>query len=442
MKAKILFYTFISIVLFNEKVFTQTLEWRQLPGIPTGGRYEDLYFIDANTGWVIEYNKIYKTTNSGDSWVIYFQSGSNRSIGFFDNLTGIVGTLDIVRPLSRTTNGGQNWTIVNGFPSLKPEGVCGISIVDDNTAYIVGTYYDSARAYKTTDKGQNWSLVFNDSSLARSLIDCYFWGQDSGIIAGGYNTTNAFNGNAVILLTTNSGNSWQKVYSSARTKEWCWKINFNRSYSEYFGVASIERSFHNGLSYILKTYDRGLSWTEVPFMAYDQEGIGFVNENTGWVGGYGTNTGNDSNYITTNGGLNWSKAGWGKSMNRMRFINDTLAFASGRNVYKYSKNLVGISYIQTEIPEEFNLYQNYPNPFNPVTLIIYDIPKVENKSQIKTKLTVYDITGREVRELVNVSQSPGQYQVSFDAGYFTSGIYIYKLETESFSVSKKMVLLK
>lgn len=442
MSARILFTLFLLILVRSGICISQTLQWRVVPGIPFSTRYEDLYFTDANTGWIIEYNNIYKTTNSGQSFVSYNHSGSNRSIGFFDSEVGVVGTLDSIRALSRTTNGGVNWSVVTGFPALKPSGVCGISIVNENTAYLVGTYYSNARAYRTTDKGVSWDLVFNDTSLARSLVDCYFWSADSGLIAGGYNTSTIYNGNAVILITTNGGNSWQRVYNSLRTKEWCWKLSFNKSYSRTFGTASIERIPSNGLSYILKTANSGLNWTEIPFMAYDQEGIGFVNENTGWVGGYGTSGGNDTNFVTTDGGLNWTNAGWGTSMNRLRFINDTLAFASGNYFYKYSRDMVGISYVQTEIPYDFQLYQNYPNPFNPITLIKYDIAKAGKDNLTMTKLTVYDITGKEVRVLVNQNLTPGKYQATFDAGYFASGIYIYKLEAENFTESKKMMLLK
>ena len=441
MKAKILIFILIFIIFINENGFTQTLEWRRVPGIPFSGKINDLYFTDANTGWFTIYDMVYKTTDSGDSWIIFSNAGSNRSIGFFDDQTGILGNLDSNNVLRRSTNGGANWTNVTGFPSIKPRGVCGISIVDSNTAYIVGAYTYNARVFKTTDKGLNWSLVFNDTSLARSLVDCYFWSKDSGIVAGGYNVTSFDNGNSVVLLTTNGGINWQQVYKSSRTKEWCWKISFNKSYSKSFGVISIERSVSNGLSYFLKTTNSGYNWTEIPFMVYDQEGIGFLNENTGWIGGYG-NASDNSNYVTTDGGLTWSLAGWGVFMNRIRFINDTLAFAGAGYAFKYSRNIVGIPYVQTEIPTDLNLYQNYPNPFNPITLIKYDIPKVGNNSLTNVKITVFDITGKKIRELVNENLSPGKYQVSFDGGYFTSGIYIYKLETGSFSVSKKMVILK
>jgi len=88
-------------------------------------------------------------------------------------------------------------------------------------------------------------------------------------------------------------------------------------------------------------------------------------------------------------------------------------------------------------PISYNLSQNYPNPFNPVTLINYSIPK----SGFVT-LKVYDLLGKEVASLVNESKSAGNYSVMFNAASLSSGIYLYKLESESFKDTKKMVIIK
>ncbi|HMS66054.1 MAG TPA: YCF48-related protein [Ignavibacteria bacterium] len=431
------FFLFIIILQSNSEIYSQTTQWRELPGVPFSSRYEDVYFIDANTGWTMYYNIVYKTTNGGNNWVSYNQQGSNsnRSIGFFDSEVGLIGQLNLDVPMTRTTNGGVNWTAVNSFPTPKPVGICGISIVNNNTAYACGTYYNNARAYKTTDKGINWSLVFNDTSLARGLVDCYFWSEDSGLVVGRYYSSNVSEPNSVVLITTNSGNTWQRVYKSSRTKEWCWKISFN---SKNFGVVSIERFTANGLSYYLKTTNGGFNWTEYPFFVFDQEGIGFLNENTGWIGGYGGAT-----RETIDGGLNWHTVTYLESVNRIRFINDTLAYAAGRRIFKYSRDPVGISSTSTIVPEKFYLSQNYPNPFNPLTYIKFDLPAVGNNNSIKVVMKVYDALGNEIRELVNNNLNPGSYQVSFDGGYFASGIYYYTFQFNGINAeTKKMLLIK
>jgi hypothetical protein len=90
-----------------------------------------------------------------------------------------------------------------------------------------------------------------------------------------------------------------------------------------------------------------------------------------------------------------------------------------------------------ETPLNFMLSQNYPNPFNPVTSIKYQIASNSN-----VKLVVFDILGKEVITLVNEKQNAGDYEVKFDAGKLSSGIYFYKLTSENFSDVKSMILIK
>lgn len=88
-------------------------------------------------------------------------------------------------------------------------------------------------------------------------------------------------------------------------------------------------------------------------------------------------------------------------------------------------------------PTQFKLAQNFPNPFNPSTLIEYSLP-----AQQKVTLKVYDMLGREVAVLVNGEQAPGSYSVLFNALNLSSGVYFYRLQTESFTDIKKMMLVK
>ncbi len=99
--------------------------------------------------------------------------------------------------------------------------------------------------------------------------------------------------------------------------------------------------------------------------------------------------------------------------------------------------LVGVKRISDEVPGQYSLYQNFPNPFNPSTSIKYDIPKSSN-----VKLVVYDMMGKEVTVLVNEKQQTGIYEVKWDASSYSSGLYFIKIQTESFSETKKMMLVK
>jgi hypothetical protein len=111
---------------------------------------------------------------------------------------------------------------------------------------------------------------------------------------------------------------------------------------------------------------------------------------------------------------------------------------NGYNGY-FAKQILTTTGILTnnEIPSGFSLSQNYPNPFNPVTNIKFSIPV----SGIVT-LKIYDITGKEVAELVNQNMNPGLYTFDFDASNLSSGAYFYKLSANGFTDVKKMMLVK
>jgi hypothetical protein len=111
---------------------------------------------------------------------------------------------------------------------------------------------------------------------------------------------------------------------------------------------------------------------------------------------------------------------------------------------KYQSS-VGILNIGAEVPDKYSLSQNYPNPFNPETKIRFDVPSgfpITTLGNDKVVLKVYDIIGREVRTLVNERLIPGKYEVTFDGSAFVSGVYFYKLSTQRFNETKKMILIK
>jgi hypothetical protein len=88
-------------------------------------------------------------------------------------------------------------------------------------------------------------------------------------------------------------------------------------------------------------------------------------------------------------------------------------------------------------PKEYNLDNNFPNPFNPATIIRYSLP-----AAAFVTLKVYNTIGQEIATLVNQKQESGRYELNFNAEGLTSGIYLYKIQTEKFVQTKKMILMK
>ena len=102
-----------------------------------------------------------------------------------------------------------------------------------------------------------------------------------------------------------------------------------------------------------------------------------------------------------------------------------------------SEIVAAVPLASNELPGTYALSQNYPNPFNPTTTISYQIP-----ANGHVVIKVFDILGRVVTTLVDEYKPSGRYWVKFDASRLSSGIYLYSLRSGSFTVVKKMSLIK
>jgi len=98
---------------------------------------------------------------------------------------------------------------------------------------------------------------------------------------------------------------------------------------------------------------------------------------------------------------------------------------------------IGIQNISSETPSKFSLSQNYPNPFNPTTNIQFSMCNYQFVT-----LKVFDMLGREIATLVNEKLAPGSYKVTFNGMDYSSGVYFYRLTTNNFTDTKRMLLLK
>ncbi len=120
----------------------------------------------------------------------------------------------------------------------------------------------------------------------------------------------------------------------------------------------------------------------------------------------------------------------------LAFWSTSLKYAKINGV-EYGTQITAVDDGSSGKPGSYILYQNYPNPFNPVTNIEYVLP---HPGYVTIK--VFDVLGNEIKSLVNEEKNSGSYKVSFDGSSLASGIYIYVLRTDNFTLSKKMLLIK
>ena len=182
-----------------------------------------------------------------------------------------------------------------------------------------------------------------------------------------------------------------------------------------------------------------------------------------WTSNTETDLGGYKIYYSTDG-VNWNGTGAAEGNSPVAVSKITQTYITGLPVdtkfyfaikaFDVSNNesafsntafatVVNVENTNSGIPTEYALSQNYPNPFNPSTRIRVSIPFESN-----IKIVVYNILGQKVRELVNTTKNAGIYEVTFDAGNLSSGVYYYKLTANStsnnkqFTNVKKLILLK
>lgn len=117
--------------------------------------------------------------------------------------------------------------------------------------------------------------------------------------------------------------------------------------------------------------------------------------------------------------------------------NELYIVGASGTIFKLQDAVIGINGNSNELPAGFSLEQNYPNPFNPSTSISYNVG-----ASSFVNIKVFDLTGKEIAVLLNESKPAGRYSVEWNATDLPSGIYYYRLETGSFSQTKKMALIK
>jgi photosystem II stability/assembly factor-like uncharacterized protein len=377
-----------------------------------------LSFADANTGYIIADSNIFlKTTNGGENWIRKILELANTRLEgtyFVSPLTGwIYGYPGVVM---KTTNGGDNWFYQ--LNEIYEDYVTDVFFISEMTGWAAGS-----AILKTTNGGENWFV--QDSAIYSTFI--HFISSDVGFAGGHWGR---------IFKTTNSGSSWYIVEAVG--------ISNRNLHTVSFPSNSI--GWIVGEGFIYKTTNSGENWISDHYSNDGANTIFFVNVLTGWRAG--------DNYYpggvilkTTDSGDHWfMQLTNSYYLVSLFFVNSNTGWVIGFNglILKTTNGgePIGIKQITNEVPIDFMLYQNYPNPFNPVTKIKFDIPPVGQRHAFDLRLVVYDILGREITVMVNEKLNPGTFEADWNASNYPSGVYFYKLITDSYSETKKMVLLK
>jgi len=426
---------------------------------PPFNLFRSVYFTDSLNGFITgDFGLFFQTTNGGSNW--FHQKESIKhfyDVSFLNESTGY--TCGQSGAIMKTTNGGSKWNLLyTGFNGNLND----MYFFNTEVGIAVG---DSGKVLKTNDGGNNWTSGFTPT--LDKLYSVSFINSNSGI---------AGSNNGRIIRTTNGGLSWNQTY-----------FGLGESFS---GVSftSVDTVYASGRKVLLKSSNGGINWTTIA-SGVSNTGfyrLQFFNSSTGFVIGWSTYSGNTAYKLmkttngglsfdtisygfknvsfsdvnnglglyynssgiynkirrTTNGGLNWTDFnlnGISNNLHSVFTLNENTGFIVGDlgAIVKTSNIITNISNNENYLNKSFLLQQNYPNPFNPITIINFQLPMFNEVS-----LKVYDILGNEVSILVNEKLNAGNYSVQWDATGFPSGIYFYKIITNDFEETKRMVFTK
>lgn len=406
--------------------------WRPTGVHSVAGRYDDVWFVDPGVGWAVNSNaQIWHTRDGGQTWTPQFEGGKDvylRCVAFASPARGWAGTLMGPTILYETRDAGATWSPVPNLPgpSTAPTAVCGLRAVNESVVYAVGSNEPAwpVRLMKTTDGGTTWS-AWDMRRWADNLIDVYFPSTERGWVVGGRTDDPRDPHPAkpklrpVVLYTEDGGRSWIDQVDNIRQRfplgEWGWKIQFidNR-----IGFISLQ-NYDAGA--MLTTTDGGLTWARRlindPQKNASLEGIGFLDSQHGWVGGWGDRARKKrTSSETFDGGLTWRDANEiGRNINRFRFFGNpvTVGYAAGETVYKFAPAPVTSPTGGQPSPVHGGHLLENDEPIDAVGQANISITVPEGTSRLTVR--VWDPDGPLVRTLIDeVGTAPGNRLLTWD----------------------------
>jgi photosystem II stability/assembly factor-like uncharacterized protein len=402
-------------------------QWNMLT-LPTWqGRYDDIFFLNAGEGWACNGGGyIHHTTDGGDTWDLQYASSEGeylRCIEFTGPDTGFCGTLD--GRFLKTVDGGESWANIMGSITPWVPGICGLSAPTEDVICGVGIWHTPAYFIRSTDGGTTWTYT-NMAAHARALVDVHFASPLEGWASG--MAPDATDG-GVLLHTTDGGETWTEQYRTNVSGEYVWKIQTPDGLHFF---ASVDGNPAAGNTRFVRSADGGQNWTgEVASTAYHYvQAIGFITPHHGWIGG------DDSLLETLDGGETWNPMALGSGYNRFFRLNDSLAFLSAFQVFRWDGPFTtGVE--EVALSHEVDEMRISPNPTEGRFTVDARLVRPS-----RAKLHVYDAQARLVTTAVDAPLPAGPARWTIDLSAQPPGTFFVVLHTNDGQVQQRVAIVR
>jgi photosystem II stability/assembly factor-like uncharacterized protein len=425
---------YIVVLLFSiSALYSQ--QWQQINSPTTN--ISKIIFTDKSHGFLLgKYDSIYFTSDMGYTWQLRYATGKQeyKSLNFTDSRHGYV--IDSYKSIKRTADGGRSWEI-SKIELGTNDRLSDFYFLNGKTGWVVGgdlsSWYNHGFIYSTIDSGLTWKKINRDTTLS-GLKSIYFLNKLEGWAVGPFMHEDNYDSGR-FYYTSDGGINWIDLYG----------------YFAYYssGPLSSVKFANNKFGFIsgdnrriFKTTDGGNLFELIKYggpsysnsriyslEVFDINNISFADD--------------CSVMKSVNGGKSWKCDTLVKPISYISNIfylcylsRDTgWAYTYEGQIFRYLKGAVSTGNYRDQ--NKNYLYNCYPNPANPNTTIEYyiDLPG-------KVILKIYDALGREMETPVNTIQKSGKYILNLDFKKYSSGVYFYRIFSNNWSETKKMMILR
>lgn len=409
------------------------MENRDVNAILVHPEDDDLWYVAAHGGLCV-------TRDGGASWELHLEGGAIHHQALFIDPTNTMRIYACSNDgLYVSTDYGVSWDLLPAF-TAQPAAVRSLVVSStDGTIYIPHPIDDVGNTmnpglYRSTDLGATWEF-FSFGIVEDNIIP---WDIEHDPVTGNLYVATEIGDHPPpydppFFRSLDNGETWEEV---SGVLPWHGlKIQVDPSNQDVYFLTEGAGLF--------KSTDHASNWEFLSNFFYMDLRLDENHANRQYGGAHTWGSWDGGSFMSEDGGLSFKMIGLEDLIISSLTLNSTgttlYAASYGAGIFKtpVPSPTPVIEPDGLSIPEKYSLGQNYPNPFNSTTVIAFDLPHA-----CELTLKVFDLMGHEVAELASGDHQAGRFKITWDVSGMPNGIYFYRLQAETYSATKRLILMK